>query len=67
MGKQQSQNLKQAAIRPWLRSADIPEGNIFVLFSLFQDIYPGKKLGLGSKFDPSLNSVITVIIEWSTY
>lgn len=51
MWKQQSQNLKQAAIRLWLRSTDIPEGNIFVLSSLFKDIYPGKNLGLGSKFD----------------
>lgn len=49
MWKQRSQNLKQAAIQPWLRSADILEGNIFVLSSLFKDIYPGKKLGLGSK------------------
>lgn len=64
MWKQRSQNLKQAAIRPWLRSADILEGNIFVLSSLFKDIYPGKKLGLGSKIWLSLNSVITDIIEW---
>lgn len=46
MQKQQSQNLKQPTIRPWLRSADIPEGNIFVLSRLSKDIYPGKKWGL---------------------
>lgn len=40
MWKQRGSNLKQAAVWKWLRSVDIPAGNIIVLSSLFEDIYP---------------------------
>lgn len=58
-----SQNLKQAAVRKWLRSADIPAGNahhIIVLSSLSEDIYTEELLPapvLGREFDKSLTSV----------
>lgn len=40
MWKRQGWDLKQAAVWEWLRSADIPPGNINVVSHLFRDIYP---------------------------